>query len=173
VIRRALFAAIFLGALTPAARAHPIHSSYAEADYRPDSGQLEIALRVFTDDAEAALSARAGKKISVTAAPAAEVDRLLLAVVQSAFRVKSNTGAVQPLTWIGRELKDGDQHLWIFLTCPLPGGAAGARLSDRVLHETFSDQLNSVRVRDHSATPARQTTLLFLNDGEQTVRFEK
>jgi hypothetical protein len=72
---------------------------------------------------------------------------------------------------VGRELKDREQHLWLYLQCALPGGAAGARIRNRVLRDTFADQLNSVRVRDHSAAPARQITLLFTSDTEQPVAF--
>jgi hypothetical protein len=170
VIRRALLAIAVLAAGL-IARAHPIHAGYAEADFRPASGQLEIALRLFSDDTEAALSARAGKKIRLDATAPAELDRLLLALARTGLVVKSRDGAGQPLTWIGRELKAGDQHLWIYLTCPLPGGAAGAVFANRLLREAFSDQLNSIRLSDHSTTPARQVTLLFANDREQTVVF--
>ena len=169
-MRRALLIAVTLAA-GAYAHGHPIHLSYAEADYRPESGRLEIALRLFSDDAEAALSARAGKKITLESTAANELDRLLLMLVRTEFVVKSNTGAVQLLTWVGRELKDGDQHLWIYLTCPLPGGADGARVADRVLRNTFPDQLNSVRIRDRSTSPAKQATLLFPNDLEQVIGF--
>ncbi len=169
MIRRALFAAIVLGALVSTARAHPIHASTAEIDYRPAEARLEIALRLFTDDAEAALSVRAGKKINVASLPAAELDSLLFALARRALIVTSRDGAAQPLAWVGRELKDGDQHLWIYLTCPLPGGTVGAKISDAVLRETFSDQLNSIRLRDYTVTPARQQTLLFLEASEQTI----
>jgi len=155
---------------TPAL-AHPIHTSYAEADYRPESQKLEIALRLFTDDAEAALSGRAGRKISFDSTPAAELDALVFTYVRTLFTVKTRDGAVQALTWVGREFKDHEGHLWIYLQCPLPGGAAGARIRDRVLRDTFADQLNSVRMRDHSAKPVRQVTLLFTSDAEQSVAF--
>jgi hypothetical protein len=170
VIRRLLF---LIGGLLagPALSAHPIHASLAEADFNPKTGQLEIALRLFSDDAETALSAQAGKKVRLESTSAAELDRLLLAHVRGAFVVKSKAGAPQTLTWVGRELKDGDQHLWIYFTCPLPGGVAGAVVADRVLRDAFPDQLNSVRIRDQSVTPARQVTLLFANDREQTVVF--
>lgn len=170
MIRRALLLAAAIVA-APAIQAHPIHASYAEADFQPATNQLEIALRLFSDDAETALSAQAGKKVRLESTPAAELDRLLLALVRTAFLVKSKAGAPQSLTWVGRELKDGDQHLWIYLTCPLPEGAAGAVIADRVLRDVFSDQLNSVRLRDRSVTPARQVTLLFADDRAQTVVF--
>jgi hypothetical protein len=165
--------AILAGAFFCAApaRAHPIHTSYAEADYRPESGKLEIAVRLFTDDAEAALSGRAGRKISLNSTPAAELDALLQACVRTWFTVKSPDGAMHALAWVGRELTDKEQHVWIYLQCALPGGVEGARFRDRVLRETYSDQLNSIRVRDHSTAPVRQITLLFTDDTEQSVRF--
>ena len=155
-------------AASPPARAHAIHTSYAEADYRRDSGKLEIALRLFTDDTEAALTRRARKKISLANTPAAELDALLAAYVRATFVVKSADGATRPLAWIGRELKDGEQHLWLYFECALPNGLTGVRLADRVLRESFRDQLNSVRVRD-PGPPARQVTLLFADDAEQPV----
>ena len=169
--RRALFLAIFACATGTLARAHPIHTSLAEADFRPESGRLEIALRLFSDDAEAALSARAGKRVWLATTPAATLDPLLLALVRASFTVKPQAGAMPPLTLLGHELKDGDQHLWLYLVCSLPGGLDGAKISDRMLRELFSDQVNSIRLRDRSVTPVRQTTLVFADDREQTVAF--
>ena len=152
--------------------AHPIKTGYAEADYRRDPARLEIAIRLFTDDVETALTQRARKKITFTKTPAAEIDALLLAAVRAAFIVKSPDGTKQTLTWVGREFKDGDQHLWLYVECPLPGGVAGARINHRLLRDTFSDQLNSVIVRD-AGPPSRQVTLLFMQDAEQVVAFPK
>ena len=155
------------------ALAHPIHSSYTEADYRPDTNRLEFAIRLFTDDAETALSQHAGKKVTVDATPRKELDALVFAYVRARFTIKTRDGTDAALTWVGRELKDSDQHLWVYVQCTVPGGLAGARVRDRLLRETFSDQINSVRVRDHATTPARQVTLLFTNDAEQVVVFSK
>lgn len=168
MIRRALLLVAGFAALT-VARAHPIHASYAEADFRPDSGRLEIAVRLFSDDAETALSARAGRKVSLETTPARELEPLLLALGQSAFVVKTPAGVAQRLTAIGHEVKERGQHLWIYFTCPLPGGIVGARLANNFLRDTFSDQLNSIRIRDHSAAPARQSTLLFTDNREQVA----
>jgi hypothetical protein len=162
-------AAVALLSCCPTAHAHPVHTSYAEADYRPASGKLEIAWRLFTDDAEAALSRRAGRPVAVARTPAAELDVLLLAYVRATFAVKTPAGVPATFTWVGRELADAGQHLWIYFECALSGGPERARFANRGLREVFSDQINSVRVRDHSTTPARQATLLFLNDTEQTV----
>lgn len=155
-------------ALATAAAAHPIHTSFAEADYNRVTQRLEVALRVFADDFETALSLRAGKKISLEKTPAAELDALMQACLAEQFLVRPADGAPAGFTWVGRELKDAQNELWLYFEFPLPGGAEGSRFRHRVLCELFSDQLNSVRVRDGE----RQVTLVFLpGEGEKTVRF--
>lgn len=170
MIGRALLLAAGLAAVT-AACAHPIHASYAEIDFRPDPAHLEIAIRLFSDDAEASLSARAGKKIILERTPAPELDALLLALGRDGLVVKAKTGSTQTLVPVGHELKDGGQHLWLYFTCSLPGGIDGALFAHRLLRDRFSDQLNSIRLRDHSVAPTRQATLLFTDDREQRVAF--
>lgn len=170
MIRHALLLAAGLAAGT-LAQAHPIHASYAELDFRLDPARVEIALRLFSDDAESALSARAGKRINVETTPKRELDALLLTLGQTSLVVRTKAGAAQSLSLVGHELKDGGQHLWLYFTCPMPGGIAGARLAQRLPRETFSDQLNSIRVCDHSISPSRSVTLLFTDGREQVVTF--
>jgi hypothetical protein len=160
----------------PAVGAHPIHTSYTEAEYRPGAEKLELAVRLFTDDIEAALSRRAGKPVSFAKTPPAAIDAALLAYLRETLLVKSLNGTAQPLAWVGREFKEADQHLWVYLECPLPGGVEGARVRHRVLREIFSDQINSIRLREghpeaESQRTPRQTTLLFTQDTEQRVTF--
>lgn len=153
------------------AAAHPLHSSLAEADYHRATQRLEVAVRVFADDFEHALTTRAGKKISLEKTPAAEIDALTQRYLQAAFTLKTRAGTTPaPLTWIGRELKDATNELWLYFEISLPGGIEGVRLKHALLADMFSDQLNSVRVRDGP----RKTTLLFLpGQGEQTVQFPR
>jgi hypothetical protein len=166
-----LFASVLFAS---AARAHPLHLSAAEADYNPTNQKLEISLKVFPDDFEAALTHRAKKRISLERTPGRELDALIQAYLQETFTVKSRDGTPRSLLWVGRELKDGDAHLWLYFEVPLPGGLEGARLAHLVLCDEFRDQLNSVLVRDPAAPgrPRRQATLLFFPDrAEKTVVF--
>ncbi len=143
--------------------AHPIHTSYAEADFRPETKKLEVALRVYPDDLETALTARAGKKITLEHTPPPAFDVLLLAYLRATFLLRTADGIMPTLHLVGRELKDRDQHLWIYFECALPGGLTGARLSHRFLRDAFPEQLNALR-------PSKTaTTLLFLNDTEKTL----
>ncbi len=147
--------------------AHPIHTSLAEADYNPKTQKLEIALRVFADDFERTLSGRAERKLTLEHTPSAEFNALAFAYVKEHFTLKLRRSAV-PLTWLGRELKDASNELWLYLEASLPDGVEGVRFRHALLAEAFSDQLNSIRVRDGS----RQVTLTFpLGQGERTVKF--
>ena len=161
------FVILLLG-LTVKATAHPIHTSMAEADYNPTARTLEIALRVFIDDFEAVLTAREKRNISVERTPAAEFDALARVYLAEYFTVKAADGARVPLHWIGRESKEAANELWLFFEAPLPEGVEGCTIHHALLRDQFSNQINSVHVRDGS----RRTTLVFLpSHREKRVRF--
>lgn len=165
VARLTVYLALFLisSALAPLATAHPIRTSFAEADFRPETKKLEIALRVYPDDLEAALTARAGQTISLARTPPPAFDLALLAYLRATFLLRAADGTTPTLHLVGRELKDNDQHLWIYFECTLPVGLAGTRLSHGVLRDAFPEQLNALRVGKAGKT------LLFLNNTEQEL----
>lgn len=154
--------------LPSALRAHPIHTSIAEADYNRTSRKLEVALRVFLDDFEAALAARIGRPIALATLPKAEFDVLARAYVAAKFIVRAADGTPAPHEWVGRELKPAENELWLYFEIPLPAGIEGARLHHALLGEVFPNQINSVRVRDQG----RLATLVFLpRQTEKVVKF--
>lgn len=170
-LHRRCFLAVTAALLLPVlASAHPLHVSHAEADYNRETSRLEVALKVFADDFEARLSARAGHRVSLEKTPAAELDALCRAYLDETFVVKSRDGIAQSLQWVGRELKDAENRLWFYFEITLPGGIDGARLRHAVLGDEFRDQLNSVLVRDGK----RAVTLVYFPDrGEKAVVFPR
>jgi hypothetical protein len=84
------------------------------------------------------------------------------------FVVKVADVIVTERRWIGREIKDAENELWIYFEIPLPAGIEGTGIRHGVLFDVYRDQLNSVLVRDAD----RKTTLVFLPaHGMKTVRF--
>jgi hypothetical protein len=77
--------------------------------------------------------------------------------------LRAANGTTPVLYLLGRELKDNAQHLWIYFDCTLPGGPTGARLSHRILRDTFPEQLNALRLGQ------KGQTLLFLNNVEKEL----
>lgn len=163
--RLVLLAALLLTASAPWVRAHPLHTSFAEADYRPATNRLEVALRVFADDLEAALSAAAGRRISLTTTPADEFNALVQAYTTRHFTVRPAAGTPATLQWVGRELKDRDNEVWLYFELALPGGIEGARIRHALLEDSFPSQINTVRVRDGK----RQATLVFFPERAEKV----
>ena len=158
-----------LGLLLAApALAHPLHTSLAEADYHRTTRKLEVALRVFADDFEAALSVRAKTKISFEKTPRSEFDALTRSYLAERFTVKSPDGLSAPLAYLGRDFKGAANELWLFFEFELHAGVDGATLHHAVLAEQFSDQINTVQLRD----AGRHTTLVFLpSHAEKRIRF--
>ena len=157
-----------LVAAAPPLAAHAIHTSVAEADYNAATRRLEVSLRVFIDDFEAALSVHARRRLALATTPPAEFDAATRAYLTGAFTVRTPDGQLAPLVWVGREVRDAENELWFHFEVPLPGGIEGCRVHHRALGEQFPTQINSVRVRDGE----RRVTLVFLaRQTEKTVRF--
>ncbi|MFM9079568.1 MAG: DUF6702 family protein [Opitutaceae bacterium] len=157
-VRAAFAAALVLLLAAAPARAHPIHTSVAEADYNAATGSLEVSLRVFIDDFEAALSVHARQRLSLGRTPAAEFDAATRAYLAEKFTVLGRDGKPAALRWVGREAKPDTNELWFHFELPMPGGVEGARVHHNALGEQFPNQINSVRVREAE----RQVTLVFL-----------
>ena len=127
-----------------------------------------MALRVFVDDFEAALTSQEKRKISLARTAPAEFETLTRAYLGRHFTVKSVAGVLVPLRWVGREWKEAANELWLYFEVPLPDGVEGVAIHHALLREEFSNQINSVQVRDGD----RRTTLVFLpSHREKRVKF--
>ncbi len=145
-------------ALAPApARAHAVHSAAVEMESNHEAMRVEVTLRLFLDDLEAALSARAGKPIQAEKVPAAEFAASVTAYLRETLVLRDPQGNPARLEWIGRELKDAANEAWLFVQFAGPAKLDEAQLRVTLLRDQFPDQLTSVQVRDGQ----RRLTLLF------------
>ena len=140
------------------AAAHPYHVSIAEVKYNPKNQNLEIALKLFTDDLEKTLSEKAGKPVVITSDAA--VVKMLEAYFQKHFQVQLPQNQVILPRSFGYQ-KEDDAH-WFFLAIPLKAGQLeAAKLRNQVLLETFSDQINLTNLEING----KKRTLIF-KEGE-------
>ena len=147
---------------SPAAAAHKYYTSLAQVEYNDADKSVEVSLRVFADDLEAALTRRAGR--SVTLDRTKDVDRLVLAYLRDTFEIKNRAGERKALRWVGMELRAG--VAWLYFEAEMPEGLAGARLRDHVLFELFPRQVNTVSVRYRGG----HADLVFVRgDGERAL----
>jgi hypothetical protein len=137
-----------LGAMLLVRGAHPMHTTLTELRYDVQTTVAELSIRVFADDVAAATGA----------------DGSAARYVASRVGVVGRDGKPAALEPCG-ERRSGDLA-WYCLRTRMPGGLSGARLTNALLLERFSDQVNIVQVTNG----ARRTTLLFLkNAAERTL----
>ena len=122
--------------------AHKYHFSFTQLEYNAKEKTVEITLRVFADDLEAALSKQSGKPIKLDHQEAAPI---IAEYVRAKLELKGRAGRLRKLTWIGIEPKV-DVAL-LYLEAKLPEGLAGAQLRQGVFFELFQDQVNQVVVK--------------------------
>lgn len=141
---RTLFLAVTaLAATADPVRAHDFHSSFAVVERRPDAAVFEISIRVFADDLESALSARAGTPVRIDVT--GNLDRLIHDYLSAAFEIVAADGRPKPLTWVGKEARV--DSVWVYVEAPAEP-LAGLQLRNRVLQDQFGDQVNLVQVKD-------------------------
>ncbi len=133
------------------ASAHKIHVSVTQFEYNKSNQRVEIALRVFSDDLENALSKHAGRAIKLIPSDPAknrELGDLVVSYLADSFELKNKTGKVVRLNWDGMEGQT-DVH-WIYLEARAPSGLEGFQLRNRIFFDLFDDQVNIVNTRHGS-----------------------
>lgn len=124
---------------------HPLHTTHTELAEQPGGG-VTIEIRAFSDDLQAAVERGEG----------AMTDSAVARYVRRTVRLTSAGGRRAELSWAGAE-PDGDVTRLRFRAV-VPGGLAGARLSQEMQTALFADQVNVVQARYRG----RRVSLLFL-----------
>jgi hypothetical protein len=154
-----LLPVLLLAALT--GWAHAYHATIMDVRYNPARQQLEVALKVFTDDFEQALSAGQPTAISLGQSPRPLVTQLTTALLRKSLVFSAGPGEALPLQLIGLQ-KENDAH-WLYCTIRLPRPLTGFTLRHRLLLDIFPDQMNIVNVE----AGGKKQSQLFRN-GEET-----
>ena len=161
-ILAAVATTVMLAAVPAFGRAHTFHAALAQVEYIATERRVEVALRVFVDDLESALSRRAGKTVRLDVT--ASFDALTLAYVRGTLAIESDTGAPLELRWVGKE--SSTDTVWIYVEATCPGGLDRGRIGCAVFFELFDDQVNTVNVKEGH----RRATLTFVSgDGARDI----
>ena len=126
-----------------AAAAHKFYTSLARVEYNAEAKTVEVALRVFADDLELALTRRSGRRVYLDRTK--DAAELTLTYLRETFEISGRDGRKAELRWVGMEAQT--DIVWLYFEAPLPEGLAGATLRDRVLLELFRTQVNLVNIK--------------------------
>ena len=156
-----------------AAAAHPLHLSTAQLVIEEKA--LYLRIRMFKDDLEAALAARAGRT-GFELTPTAAADSLFLSYLGSALALEADGRALRAAVLSsGEDLEvgQGDARVWWYLLeYPIEAATESISIRNSVLYDRFDDQRNVVRVL-HAASGKQRTLYFAAPDAEPvTVRFD-
>lgn len=134
---------LIIVALAPVAWAHRYHTSVTRLEYNATEHLVEITVQSFADDVEAALSKANGAAGSVQLDSTAKTNALLLDYLRTVVQLRNGVEGLQ-LEWVGMELKG--HSVWFYLQAKTSAGLSQLNLSNRLLFDLFTDQLNIVNV---------------------------
>lgn len=114
-------------------------------DYNPQSRSFEVAIKVFTNDMEAALNKRYNIQCQLlTKQEHPKTDEYLYQYLQSRFQLKAE-GEPKPFVFVGKEKED--DACWIYLEFPNIPPPTKLYISQQILTEMFATQNNIVHVK--------------------------
>jgi len=161
--RRGVLAGGAALAVSPAL-AHGFHVSFSVLELNPRSGSMEVFHRIYVQDFELLLSARAGEQVTLKDTPASE--KLIESYLLDVFSVKTPDGKALKPEWVGMKLQ-ADTAL-IYQEIKNAAALTGLAVSNQILTETHPGQLNTVNITVRGRT---QTLTFGVNDPAQSVSF--
>jgi hypothetical protein len=158
----------FLLVLVPllALARHTYHSSILELRINPQQQQVEIALKVFTDDLENALSKGQPQHLTLQdprTVPLA--DAYLRSHLELALPFTSSRQPRLPLTVQFLGMQPEKDAYWLYAKAKLPRAATAVWLRNTVLLDLFSDQMNIVNAEGNG----KKVSELYRAGHEQAV----
>ena len=144
---------------------HAYHSTITELRYNAAKKQLEISVKVFTDDFEKALSQGQATRVNLTDAAPRPL-ALTTAYLQRTLRVSTAAGAPLPLLVLGMQAEN--DGYWLHCLVPLPGPLSAVQLRQAMLLEAFGDQMNIVNIE---ANGQKQSALFRAGHEQEVVKW--
>ena len=158
-----LVLALVAASLAPAL-AHDFHTSITDIKYNPRTQSLEVAVKVFTDDLEEALSKFTKTKV-VYNSKSSEQKQQLSAYLQSKLSFEVAKGKPLKYNLLGSEAET--DAVWMYIEVPVKSASlAQLYVKNAVLTELFNDQMNIVNLNYKGKTES-----ILLQRGEEQKKF--
>lgn len=133
-----LAAAVLAGLLSTSARAHKFYASLAVVEHTAE-GRLEVSLRFFPDDLEAALRKWTGRTIAVENTK--EFGAAFVPWLDSVFSLSAG-GRTTRFQYVGVEV--GVETAWVYVEAPWTAPLDRSSLKNAILLDLFPEQKNTV-----------------------------
>lgn len=146
--------------------AHEFYVSIFEIDFNPETHNLEITGKIFSDDLEDAVNAHLGSNIKVSPELNSEnISPKVGQYLQDKIDVIVD-GLPAALNWVGLEVEM--DVTWCYLEVELAEKPAEIEFNNRVLFELYPGQMN---IMHFNGNPKVETELLRKGDNVAVFRF--
>ncbi len=122
--------------------AHRFYASFSQIEMQPAKGTIEITHRIFTHDIEDLLRRYQDSSGELTEDV---IEAFLKDYIIQAFALYSPDGEMLPLDWIAIEVTL--DNIFVYQEAPMQEGQQTLIIADRILHDLFDDQSNTVNVK--------------------------
>ncbi|NDK54655.1 DUF6702 family protein [Pontibacter fetidus] len=126
------------------AMAHDYHSSITDIKFNPRTQSLQVAIKVYTDDLENALTKRSKSKVTYSA-NSESIKQQLAGYMAASMSFEVTKGKPLKQRFIGSE-EEADV-VWVYLEVPVQNAnLSELYIKNAVLTEVFDDQMNIVNL---------------------------
>jgi len=134
---------------------HDFHVSIAQFEHNAATGRVEVAVKIFTDDLEEALSRKGLRQPNIGTASEHDSVPAFIGRYLAEKVVFMNDGIPVALAYLGSE--QAADATWCYLESGPLGPLGGVRIRNTVLHEVFEDQVNIIHLKIEGRTKAKLT----------------
>ncbi|MBB6612268.1 hypothetical protein H7F15_14555 [Pontibacter sp. Tf4] len=122
------------------AAAHDYHASITDVKFNPRTQSLQVAVKVFTDDLENALSKQSKRNVTYSAT-SEQVKEQLVTYMATTMRFELSQGKPLKQHFVGSEAEA--DVVWIYFEVPVQAASLSQLyIRNAVLTELFDDQMN-------------------------------
>lgn len=127
---------------------HEFHLSKCDIHYSKDDSALQISLRIFIDDLEAAI-AQVLKEENLKLCTDKEIesaDSIMVAYLKTTFKITVDEN-LSDLQYVGKEVSEDLLAVWCYFEIPDISPQENIQVENKILIETFEDQSNMVSMK--------------------------
>jgi len=126
---------------------HDLHMSNCEIEYKAEESVIQISLRVFIDDLEAALVKRGTENLYLcTKKEHSEAENYITEYISEMFKIYVD-GKEIPHKFIGKEMSEDLAAVWCYLEINNISINTALSIENQVLMDLFDDQRNLTKVK--------------------------
>lgn len=136
-----------LNLVSPPAAVHDIHLSNCEIVYKAEESSVQISLRIFIDDLEAAIVQSGTEPLYLcTKKEHADSESYIVEYIKDMFKIQID-GTPTEYNFIGKEISDDLAALWCYLEIENATPTKSLGIENQVLMDLYDDQRNLTKVK--------------------------